>query len=70
VQSEPALPPTLLVAEGDIVVMAASLPQPEPDDSSKRYPYFLYNAYRLRNGKIAEHWGGVNKAAPPAPPEQ
>ena len=70
VQSEPALPLTILVAEGNIVVFAASLPQPEPDDPSKRYPYFLYNAFRIRDGKIAEHWGGVNKAAPPAPPKQ
>ena len=57
--------PAVLVAEGDIVVIAACLPQPEPGDSGGNWPYYAYDAYRVKNGKLAEHWSGINKAAPP-----
>ena len=29
------------------------------------WPYYAYDAYRVKNGKLAEHWSGINKAAPP-----
>jgi predicted SnoaL-like aldol condensation-catalyzing enzyme len=57
--------PDVLVAEGDIVAIAACLPQPEPDGSGATWPYYAYDAYRVKNGKLAEHWSGINKAAPP-----
>ncbi|TVY99958.1 hypothetical protein EAS64_39800 [Trebonia kvetii] len=57
--------PAVLLAEGDIVVTAACLPQPEPGGSGCSWPYYAYDAYRVKNGKLAEHWSGINKAAPP-----
>jgi predicted SnoaL-like aldol condensation-catalyzing enzyme len=57
--------PDVIMAEGDIVVAAACLPQPDPDDPTSRWPYFAYDAYRIRDWKLAEHWSGMNKAAPP-----
>lgn len=64
----PAAPlpePDVLLAEGDIVVIAACLPQPEPDGSGASWPYYAYDAYRVKAGKLCEHWSGINKAAPP-----
>lgn len=49
------------VAEGDLVVMHASF---TPADGAP--PYAIADIFRLRNGKIAEHWDVV---APP-PKEQ
>jgi predicted SnoaL-like aldol condensation-catalyzing enzyme len=59
--------PSVIVAEGDLVVIAGLLPQPEPGGT---YPYYVYDAYRVRDGMLAEHWSGVNVAALPvhAPP--
>ncbi|WP_427918793.1 nuclear transport factor 2 family protein [Streptomyces sp. cg40] len=66
--AEPLNPPVLLLAEGDIVVCAGLMPQPDPDVSGGMYPYFVYDAFRVRDGLLAEHWSGVNKAAPPQHP--
>lgn len=57
--------PELVLAEGDLVVMAVCFPQPEPDDPSRTYPFFVFDAFRVRDGKISEHWSGINKIAPP-----
>lgn len=65
---EPLNPPVLLLAEGDIVVLAGLLPQPEPDGSGAWYPYFAYDAYRVRGKQLAEHWSGVTRTAPPKHP--
>lgn len=65
---EPLNPPAVLLAEGDIVVAAGLLPQPEPDGSGATYPYYAYDAYRVRGKMLAEHWSGITKAAPPKHP--
>jgi predicted SnoaL-like aldol condensation-catalyzing enzyme len=59
------IPPAFLVAEGDMVVAAAYLPQPDPEAPGKTYDYFIFDAFRVRDGKLAEHWSSVNKIAPP-----
>ncbi|WOX07441.1 nuclear transport factor 2 family protein [Streptomyces sp. N50] len=66
--AEPLIPPALIVAEGDIVVIAALLPQAEPDGSGALYPYYMYDAYRVRGRQLVEHWSGITKSAPPMPP--
>jgi predicted SnoaL-like aldol condensation-catalyzing enzyme len=62
---EVSVPPSVMVAEADLVVVAGLLPQPEPYGLGGTYPYYVYDAYRLRSGMLAEHWSGVNIAAPP-----
>ncbi|WP_411389704.1 ester cyclase [Pseudomonas sp. MPB23] len=59
------MPSTLIVADGDVVVIAGEFPQPEPEDPTRTYPFFVFDAYRVRDGKLAEHWSGINKIAPP-----
>ncbi|WIM15851.1 MULTISPECIES: nuclear transport factor 2 family protein [unclassified Microbacterium] len=57
--------PDVLHAEGDMVVIAAGLPQPLRDGSGGTWNYFAYDAYRVRDGKLAEHWSGIDKHARP-----
>jgi predicted SnoaL-like aldol condensation-catalyzing enzyme len=64
VQAEPRFPPMILMAEDDIVTLAACLPQPDPDPSA-RYPLYVYDAYQVRDSKICGHWSGIDKNAPP-----
>jgi predicted SnoaL-like aldol condensation-catalyzing enzyme len=62
---ELSVPPSVVVAEAGLVVIAGLLPQPEPGGGGATYPYYVYDAYRVRGGRLAEHWSGVNIAAPP-----
>ncbi|EUB99993.1 protein of unknown function DUF1486 [Rhizobium sp. CF080] len=62
---EMRIPPAFIIAEGDLVVVAAYLPQPEPDGSGKTYDYFVFDAFRINGDKLSEHWSSVNKIAPP-----
>lgn len=58
-------PPTFVVAERNMVVVAKLLPQPEPGQAGSFYDYYVFDAFRIERGKIAEHWSSVNKIAPP-----
>lgn len=65
VAEQMAVPPAFIVAEGDMVVICGYLPQPDPDRPGDRYDYFVFDAYRVRDGKLVEHWSSINKVAPP-----
>lgn len=68
---QPALqnPPVETVAEGDLVIMLFKRPTAEPADPTKKYDAYWFDAYRVQNGKIVEHWDAATKpVAPPAPP--
>ncbi|WP_322046534.1 nuclear transport factor 2 family protein [Paraburkholderia sp. J67] len=68
VKDEMTQPPVLLVAQNDVVVIAGYAPQPEPEAPNTLYDYFVFDAFRLRDGKLAEHWNSINKIAPPRHP--
>lgn len=65
VRDEMANTPAFLIAEDDMVALGGALPQPEPDRPGEFYDYFIVDTYRVRDGKLAEHWSSVNKIAPP-----
>jgi len=69
VKDEMMFPPTMLVAEGDLVVIAGYAPQPDPDAPGTMYDYYVFDAFRLRDGKLSEHWNSINKIAPPKHPD-
>lgn len=56
--------PAELIAEGDLVMAIFRVPTPDPADPSKTYDLYTFDAYRVQNGKIVEHWDGYPKRAP------
>ena len=64
-EQPPESKPAILVAEGDVVVIAGCLPQRDRRDPTTTWPFYAFDAYRVRDGNLAEHWSGINKAAPP-----
>jgi len=67
---EPTLPrsetPVMTVSQGDLVTLVFEREAPDPQDPSKNYKYNAIDIFRVRNGKIVEHWDG-SKKDPPAP---
>ena len=63
---EPSIPPSILMGEGDLVVIAGALPQ--PDSKGGTYLRYLYDGYRVEDGYLREHWSGVDPNNPPAMP--
>jgi predicted SnoaL-like aldol condensation-catalyzing enzyme len=47
-----------IVAECDFVSVVWKQVLPDPDDASRTWEAFTFDAFRIRGGKIAEHWDG------------
>src|SRR5215467_13168413 len=54
-------PPAYIVAEGDLVVFVFKQKAPDPKDKTKTYDRFTFDTFRIKNGKISEHWDGDAK---------
>ena len=55
----PATPPRVVdhvVAECDFVAIVWKQVLPDPDDASRTWEAFTFDAVRVRDGRIAEHW--------------
>jgi predicted SnoaL-like aldol condensation-catalyzing enzyme len=71
--SMPVLPPAQvlsLIANGDIVIRVSSRTMP-PAPGAEASPTFIFNMFRIQNGKLAEHWdasSGPAMGPPPAAP--
>ena len=50
-----------IVAEADLVVISFSSKLPDPSDSTKTYTTTWFDMFRIKNGKLAEHWDGARK---------
>ena len=57
--------PVAVVAEGDLVTVIWKRPMPEPDDPAKTYDSFMFDLFRIEDGKLAEHWDGATKGPRP-----
>lgn len=57
-------PPVEIVAEGDLVMAIFKHATPDPVDPSKSYDSFSFDAYRVTNDKITEHWDNFLRRAP------
>jgi predicted SnoaL-like aldol condensation-catalyzing enzyme len=64
----PATIPNLAIAlsQGDIVTLIFDHEAKDPTDPSKMYHYNSFDAFRIKDGKIVEHWDGAMKAPPRA----
>ena len=54
-------PPALITAEGDLVTYIFKQQVPDPKDKSKTYEQFSFDTFRVKNGKIVEHWDGASR---------
>jgi len=53
---------TAIIAEGDLVMVLYPRELPDPKDPSKKYTTTGFDAYRIRNGKVVEHWDAATKS--------
>jgi predicted SnoaL-like aldol condensation-catalyzing enzyme len=61
VQPDLKEPPDQVVAEGDLVVLMWKEKKPEPKDRSKTYDAFWFDMFRVKDGKLVEHWDNATK---------
>ena len=52
-----------IVAEGDKVVLARRNELPDPKNPGQTYTTTKFDMFRIKDGKIAEHWDIVTKTA-------
>jgi predicted SnoaL-like aldol condensation-catalyzing enzyme len=51
-------PPAYIVAEGDLVTFIFKQKRTDSKDKAKTYEAFTFDMFRIKNGKIVEHWDG------------
>ncbi len=56
---EPPIKPEIIVAEGDMVSGMWRVPRPDADNPAKMHDTFLFGIFRVKDGKILEHWDSV-----------
>jgi predicted SnoaL-like aldol condensation-catalyzing enzyme len=54
--------PVILMAEDDAVIGIFKANLPDPDDSSRSYEAFNFEAVRIKDGLLTEHWDAVKLA--------
>lgn len=60
-------PPVLTMAEGDLVTMVFRRMRPDPGAPGKTYESWWFDTFRVRGGRLVEHWDGALKPTPNAP---
>jgi predicted SnoaL-like aldol condensation-catalyzing enzyme len=60
-------PPVCLLVEGDLVCLMMQKPLPDPAAPGQMYDWFIPTIFRVREGKLAEHWGAFRKGDSPLP---
>ncbi len=57
-------PPAVVTVDGDIVTWFFKREQKDPRDGST-YSSYWFDAYRVRDGKVVEHWDAATRPTPP-----
>ena len=52
-------PPELVMAESDLVTWIFKQMRKDPKNPNKQYESFWFDTFRIRDGKIVEHWDGA-----------
>ena len=58
-------PIVALLAQGDLVVLVTARSHPHPVRAGDTYTTTWFDMFRLRDGRIAEHWDGASKPGTP-----
>jgi predicted SnoaL-like aldol condensation-catalyzing enzyme len=66
---DPPPPPVSLIVEGNLVCLMMQKPLPDPTSPGSVYDWFIPTVFRVRDGKLAEHWGAFKKGNPGAGPQ-
>lgn len=68
IPAEIAEQPAAAFAKGDYVVLVWEREEKDPTNAAKTYKYNPFDAFRIQNGKIQEHWDAAKRNPPPAQP--
>ena len=52
-----------VLAEGDLVQLMMRRPRPDPADPTRTYDSYWFDLFRVKDGKIFEHWDSALKPA-------
>lgn len=67
-QAPPGNQYEVVTAECDIVTVIHKQNRPDPVTPGRFFEAFTFDAFRVKNGKLVEHWDTAVIAAPPAAP--
>jgi len=56
IQPKIQAPLVSIVAEGDLVVLSFVRTEKDPKDAAKTYTTTWFDMFRVKNGKVVEHW--------------
>ncbi|WP_067671086.1 nuclear transport factor 2 family protein [Nocardia miyunensis] len=63
-------PPVVsVVLDGDLGTVMMKMPMPDPVSPGETYDWYMITLFRVRDGKLAEHWSTFQKMAAPLLPE-
>lgn len=51
--------PAIVMTQGNFVTVVWKQMRPDPKDPSKMYASFAFDTFRMKDGKMAEHWDGA-----------
>jgi len=57
-QMQPGNPFEIVTAECDVVTLVHKMNRPDPAAAGKTYEFFTFDTFRVKNGKLVEHWDG------------
>jgi predicted SnoaL-like aldol condensation-catalyzing enzyme len=61
-------PPVVsVVADGDLATVIMKTPMPDPASPGATYDWYILTVFRVRDGKLAEHWSAFQKMSAPLP---
>jgi predicted SnoaL-like aldol condensation-catalyzing enzyme len=54
-------PPVCLIVEGDLISVLVQAPTPDPTTPGELHDSFFVSLFRVRDGKLVEHWASTSK---------
>lgn len=58
--------PALILAKGDMVLVMDKRKRADPNHPGQTYDSYWFDLFRVKNGKIVEHWDAATRHAMPA----